>query len=193
MRRCRPPWPDVTGADVAPWRRAQSTIDGDARLHGGSAPARRTPWAMRGPDQGIAGDSPQASGTFHRRPDDHRGIKRFGEPHLPPPRPERSGHPDRVHDRGRCPLYVRAQLDAVGLSGTQWDLVRPKATAREAGKIQLTGYFRRWWQVLGSNQRRLSRRFTNRRHFHQSRPSVGRSSSDMVRSIHICADWDSVR
>jgi hypothetical protein len=31
--------------------------------------------------------------------------------------------------------------------------------AREAGKIQLTGYFRWWWQVLGSNQRRLSRRF----------------------------------
>ena len=31
--------------------------------------------------------------------------------------------------------------------------------ARETGKTQLTGCFRRWWQVLGSNQRRLSRRF----------------------------------
>jgi hypothetical protein len=31
--------------------------------------------------------------------------------------------------------------------------------AREAGDPQLTGRFRRWWQVLGSNQRRLSRRF----------------------------------
>jgi len=31
--------------------------------------------------------------------------------------------------------------------------------ARETGKTQLTGRFRRWWQVLGSNQRRLSRRF----------------------------------
>ncbi len=31
--------------------------------------------------------------------------------------------------------------------------------ARETGKTQLTGHFRRWWQVLGSNQRRLSRRF----------------------------------
>jgi hypothetical protein len=30
---------------------------------------------------------------------------------------------------------------------------------REAGYPQLTGRFRRWWQVLGSNQRRLSRRF----------------------------------
>src|ERR1017187_6100381 len=64
-----------------------------------------------------------------------------------------------AHDRGRCPLYVRAQLDTVGLSWTQRDLVRPKATARETGKIQLTGYFRWWWQVLGSNQHRLSRRF----------------------------------
>ncbi len=31
--------------------------------------------------------------------------------------------------------------------------------ARETGKTQLTGYLCRWWQVLGSNQRRLSRRF----------------------------------
>jgi hypothetical protein len=31
--------------------------------------------------------------------------------------------------------------------------------AREAGYPQLTGRIRRWWQVLGSNQRRLSRRF----------------------------------
>ena len=31
--------------------------------------------------------------------------------------------------------------------------------ARETGKTQLTSYLCRWWQVLGSNQRRLSRRF----------------------------------
>ncbi len=31
--------------------------------------------------------------------------------------------------------------------------------ARETGNPQLTGRFRRWWLVLGSNQRRLSRRF----------------------------------
>jgi hypothetical protein len=31
--------------------------------------------------------------------------------------------------------------------------------ARETRKTQLTGYLYRWWQVLGSNQRRLSRRF----------------------------------
>ena len=65
----------------------------------------------------------------------------------------------RAHDRGRCPLYVRAQLDTLGLSWTQRDLVRLEAAARETGKTQLTGHFRWWWQVLGSNQRRLSRRF----------------------------------
>ena len=32
-------------------------------------------------------------------------------------------------------------------------------TARIAEASQLAGRFRRWWQVLGSNQRRLSRRF----------------------------------
>ena len=66
---------------------------------------------------------------------------------------------DRSHDRGRGPLYVRAQLETVGLGWTQRDIAGLKATAREAGKLQLTGYFRWWWQVLGSNQRRLSRRF----------------------------------
>ena len=34
-----------------------------------------------------------------------------------------------------------------------------KETARRAAFPQLAGRFRRWWQVLGSNQRRLSRRF----------------------------------
>ena len=34
-----------------------------------------------------------------------------------------------------------------------------KETARLAENTQLAGRFRRWWQVLGSNQRRLSRRF----------------------------------
>ena len=34
-----------------------------------------------------------------------------------------------------------------------------KETARRAAFPQPAGRFRRWWQVLGSNQRRLSRRF----------------------------------
>jgi len=32
-------------------------------------------------------------------------------------------------------------------------------TAHEPENTQARGRFRRWWQVLGSNQRRLSRRF----------------------------------
>jgi len=39
-----------------------------------------------------------------------------------------------------------------------------KETARRAAFPQPGGRFRRWWQVLGSNQRRLSRRFYSRPH-----------------------------
>src|ERR1039458_8093212 len=53
-------------------------------------------------------------------------------------------------------VHSWTQWDSHGLSGTSSG---QKHQARETGKIQLTGYFRRWWQVLGSNQRRLSRRF----------------------------------
>jgi hypothetical protein len=47
-----------------------------------------------------------------------------------------------------------------GLTVTHHDTRRDSSNkAREAGNTQLTGRFCRWWQVLGSNQRRLSRRF----------------------------------
>jgi hypothetical protein len=39
---------------------------------------------------------------------------------------------------------------------TRWDR---EETARQHENSQLPGRFRGWWQVLGSNQRRLSRRF----------------------------------
>jgi hypothetical protein len=48
------------------------------------------------------------------------------------------------------------QPDSNGRSGT---LPVGKATAREPETSQLTGRFRRQWQVMDSNQRRLSRRF----------------------------------
>ncbi len=60
---------------------------------------------------------------------------------------------------GHRPLYVRAQPETAGFTGTQRDAHLQKATAREAGKTQLTGCLRWWWQVQGSNLRRLSRRF----------------------------------
>jgi hypothetical protein len=45
-------------------------------------------------------------------------------------------------------------------AATQGDTPRDREeTARIAENSQLVGRFRRWWQVLGSNQRRLSRRF----------------------------------
>ena len=80
------------------------------------------------------------------------------------------------------PLYVRAQLETAGLPWTLRDLTAPKAPARETGKTQLTGYLRRWWKVLGSNQRRLSRRFyralpgiaTQAIHLHEHRPGASR-------------------
>ena len=51
-----------------------------------------------------------------------------------------------------------------GLTAAHRDTQRDKRKkAREPGYAQATGRFRRWWQVLwqvlGSNQRRLSRRF----------------------------------
>ena len=100
---------------------------------------------MRGPHPGITGNPPAAASPSPSR-DDHRYEEASGSVNLwrRPLAQSRPGHAtdDRGHDRGRCPLYVRAQLSTVGLSWTQRDLVRPKVTARETGKIQLTGYFR---------------------------------------------------
>jgi hypothetical protein len=50
------------------------------------------------------------------------------------------------------------QPDSDGRGGT---LPTVQETAREPETSQLTGRFRRWWQVMDSNQRRLSRRFTD--------------------------------
>jgi len=45
------------------------------------------------------------------------------------------------------------------LPWTQLDDTAAKATARDPGNTQVAGRFRWWWQVMGSNHRRLSRRF----------------------------------
>ena len=155
----RRPKPDDVIIHRAPAGTAPAGVHADAPPQDGAAPAG-IPEATRTQScPAITGDLPgpgpplrsritaaagKASGPVNRR---LRFLARAIRPH------------DRAHDRGRCPLYVRAQLDTVGLSWTQRDLVRLKAVARETGETQLTGHFRRWWQVLGSNQRRLSRRF----------------------------------
>jgi hypothetical protein len=65
----------------------------------------------------------------------------------------RSSGPDSVR-------HMSVTTAMQGLTAAHRETQRDNSkTARESGKIQLTGYFRRWWQVLGSNQRRLSRRF----------------------------------
>jgi hypothetical protein len=46
----------------------------------------------------------------------------------------------------------RREPSRAACSRTQHDELRTKFA-------QFSGHFRRWWQVLGSNQRRLSRRF----------------------------------
>jgi hypothetical protein len=47
-----------------------------------------------------------------------------------------------------------------GLTAAHHETQRDKRKkAREPDYAQAMGRFRRWWQVLGSNQRRLSRRF----------------------------------
>ena len=65
----------------------------------------------------------------------------------------RSFRPDAVHH-----MYAPTAMHrpAVTHADTHRD---KKETARRAAFPQPAGCFRRWWQVLGSNQRRLSRRF----------------------------------
>jgi hypothetical protein len=66
---------------------------------------------------------------------------------------DRPGGPDVVR-------YASVDTATHRLTVTHRDTRRDKKeTARRAENSQLAGRFRRWWQVLGSNQRRLSRRF----------------------------------
>ena len=60
---------------------------------------------------------------------------------------------------GRRPLYVRGHRNTAVHSATSDTPRDREETARIAANPQLAGRFRRWWQVVDSNQRRLSRRF----------------------------------
>jgi hypothetical protein len=86
-----------------------------------------------------------------------RGQAAGGSGHDRGTRPERPRVPRPSPERR--PLYVRGWPETAGLTGISRDAVPRNATALEAGKTPVTGCFRWWWQVLGSNQRRLSRRF----------------------------------
>ena len=63
------------------------------------------------------------------------------------------------------------QPDSHGGGGT---LPWGKATAREPETSQLTGRFRRWWQVMDSNQRTLSRRLHRPLIIRSGRPARSR-------------------
>src|SRR6266704_2097214 len=81
----------------------------DAPMSAGFSP--HIPWAMRGPDRRTTVILRRPSRLFAKdgQPSKSRS-KQSGEPLLLPPRRP----PSRVHDRGCCPLYVRAQLETAG-------------------------------------------------------------------------------
>ena len=119
----------------APAGAAPAGVHADARPSGRCRVCRQIPEAMRRQScPAITGDLPgpgqpsrsrmtvaagEESGSVNRC---LRFLARAIRPH------------DRAHDHRRCPLYVRAQLDTVGLSWTQRDLVRLKQQPARPGK-----------------------------------------------------------
>ena len=78
-------------------------------------------------------------------------------------RPCRPWKAQRLH-RPSCrheirPLYVRGSPDTPSPAGTRRHAPAQGRNSPLAKKIQLAGRFRSVWQVMGSNHRRLSRRF----------------------------------
>ena len=103
---------------------------------GGSCvgPDRRPPVIVRG----VAGSSQRTVG--HRNPGASGSVHRLLGP-------------DSVR-------YMSVTTAMQRLTAAHHDTQRDNSkAAREPGYAQATGRIRRWWQVLGSNQRRLSRRF----------------------------------
>jgi hypothetical protein len=88
--------------------------------------------------RGLAGYPPRTVG--HRNPGASGSVNRWLRP-------------DSVR-------HMSVTTAMQGLTAAHHDTQRDNSkAAREPGYAQATGRFRRWWQVLGSNQRRLSRRF----------------------------------
>ena len=100
---------------------------------------------MRGPDVEPPVIFRGSSGLFHRD-----GGRR---------NPGASGSVNRLL-RPDSVRHMSVTTAMQGLTAAHHETQRDSSkTAREPGYAQATGRFRRWWQVLGSNQRRLSRRF----------------------------------
>jgi len=140
--RGRPCEPALAQPAVPAWqRKGPATAQPAPFCPSRAVPRVRTLWAMRG----------QTAGS----PIIFAGL----EETAGPSKSTRSGSVNR----SSCPDSVRYMSVTTAMQGrtaahreTQRD--KSKA-ARVPGYAQATGRFRRWWQVLGSNQRRLSRRF----------------------------------
>jgi len=109
----------------------------------------------------AAGSYPPLHSAGHARARQARPAgRRRSTLGRPPPEPgeasgsvNRSLRPDSVRHMSVTTAMQR-------LTTAHHDTQRDNSKAsREPGYAQATGRFRRWWQVLGSNQRRLSRRF----------------------------------
>ena len=136
------------------------------------------PWQPRWDGAGRCGSLPRPrvrarparrpSRAERRRtgPPGWQGIPQSGEPSGRPcngTKRARIGKASGSTDRSFGPDAVRylsvtiaTQCPTAAHDDTRRD---KKETARRAAFPQPAGRFRRWWQVLGSNQRRLSRRF----------------------------------
>jgi hypothetical protein len=125
-------------------RHSSAPVQGDIPI---SAGCSRLPPGSRGPRVAQTVGPPvivRAWRALNRGqwPSKSRKPKRFGVARLLGPRIRPRRPPDRVHDRGRCPLYVRAQLETAGLAWIQRDQRASKTTTRDTPKIQVTGRFR---------------------------------------------------
>jgi hypothetical protein len=137
---------------------SDSSLDGMVRADPAARPGRRReqgqPAAWREQDgeepdrpAGIPGAS---SGEQSRRPGNGTKRARIGQASG---YARRSFRPDAVRSMS---VTTATHRPAVTRPDTRRD---KKETARRAAFPQPGGRFRWWWQVLGSNQRRLSRRF----------------------------------
>jgi hypothetical protein len=132
-----------------------------AALHRHSAPAPESPAPGNWPGGRTQGNarSAQPRTSSHTRPPQTLSVARPSPQTLSVAVRAKPTAPTPLPPHGCRPLLSvdPATQRSTALQGdAPWDR---EETARIAENSQLAGRFRRWWQVLGSNQRRLSRRF----------------------------------
>ena len=135
---------------TAPWRAHARPAPAGQRMPRPAAPLA-LPLSRRPPLRNDAGRrAAHSAGTAPGRP--FAGPVR-GRPWKTDGVPDRATGTDAVR-------YTSVDTATHRPAVTHPDTGRDKKeTARLAENSQLAGRFRRWWQVLGSNQRRLNRRF----------------------------------